>query len=199
MVRPPHAMSFKAKDHYFFKAKKDGYVARSAYKLLDLQKRHKLINRGNSVLDLGCSPGSWSQVALELIGKEGHLVGVDLKPVTINPTENARFIVEDILKLSPEELGGPFDVVLSDMAPSTTGIRIRDQALSEELCRMVLEIASGYLKPGGHLVMKLFEGPESQEIVKKTKSMFARVDRIKPEAVRKGSFETYIVGLKRKP
>lgn len=190
-------MSFKAKDHYFFKAKKDGYVARSAYKLLDLQKRHKLILRGQSVLDLGCSPGSWSQVALELVGTDGRLVGVDLKPVTINAPAHAKFIVGDILKLSVDELAGPFDVVLSDMAPNTTGIRIRDQAHSEELCRMVLNIAKSHLKPGGHLVMKLFEGPEAQEIVKEAKSMFARVDRTKPEAVRKGSFETYIVGLKR--
>jgi 23S rRNA (uridine2552-2'-O)-methyltransferase len=190
-------MSYNPKDHYFHKAKQEGFVARSAYKLEEIQKKHKLIKPGQRVLDLGCSPGSWSQVALKLVGKDGFVVGIDLKPVKIQAA-NAKFIVGDILQTDPSVFGEPFDVIISDMAPNTTGIRIRDQALSEELCRMALTVAEKYLKPGGHLVMKLFEGPDGDKLAKEMKPKFAKFDRLKPAAVRKGSFETYIVGIGKK-
>jgi 23S rRNA (uridine2552-2'-O)-methyltransferase len=187
-------MVYKPKDHYFHKAKKEGFVARSAYKLEELQKKHRLIRPGDRVLDLGASPGSWSQVALKFAGAKGSVLGIDLKPVKIQ-APNARFIVGDILQLPEAEFAGTFDVVISDMAPNTTGIRVRDQALSEELCQMALNIAAKHLKSGGHLAIKLFEGPDAEKIVAQVKQMFQKFDRTKPQAVRKGSFETYLVGL----
>lgn len=192
-------MTYQPKDRFFHKAKQDGFVARSAYKLQDLQKRFRILNSGDRVLDLGCSPGSWSQVALKLIGPKGTLFGIDLKPVTIQKPANATFLVGDILKTDAAVFGEPFDCIISDMAPNTTGIRMRDQAQSEELCRMVLQITQTHLKPGGHMVMKLFEGPDAQALVNDTKKLFQKVERFKPEAVRKGSFETYVLGLKKKP
>lgn len=192
-------MGFNPKDHFFHKAKKDGFVARSAYKLQDLQKRFRVLAPNDRVLDLGCSPGSWSQVALKIIGAKGVLVGIDLKPVTIQKPPNATFIEGDILATDPQVFGEAFDCIISDMAPNTTGIRLTDQARSEELCRMCLSLANTHLKNGGNLVMKLFEGPDDKQLVTDTKSMFHRVERFKPEGVRKGSFETYIVGLKKKP
>ncbi|MGE0764095.1 MAG: SAM-dependent methyltransferase [Bdellovibrionales bacterium] len=188
-------MAYNPKDHFFHKAKKDGFVARSAYKLQDLQKKYKLLRSGDRVLDLGCSPGSWSQVTLKIIGPSGHLLGIDLKPVEIQKTANSEFIQADILTLDPEHFGALYDCVISDMAPNTTGIRLRDQAMSEELCRMVLTITEKYLKPGGHMTMKIFEGPDADKIVKQAKQMFKKVHRVKPEAVRKGSFEAFIVGI----
>ena len=191
-------MAYNPKDHYFHKAKKDGFVARSAYKLQDLQKKFKLLRPGDRVLDLGCSPGSWSQVTLKIIGPKGHLLGIDLKPVEIQKQPNAEFVEADILTLDPERFGEPYHCVLSDMAPNTTGIKSRDQAQSEELCRMVLQISRQYLKSGGHMAMKIFEGPDADLIVKEAKLMFKKVNHIKPEAVRKRSYETYIVGLSKK-
>src|SRR5690606_18929674 len=111
---------------------------------------------------------------------------------------NSEFMVGDILQTDPNVFGEPFDVIISDMAPSTTGIRVRDQALSEELCRMALSVAEKHLKPGGHLVMKLFEGPDGEKLAKEMKTKFVKFDRLKPAAVRKGSFETYIVGIGKK-
>lgn len=192
-------MGYNPKDHFFHKAKQDGFVARSAYKLEEIQKKHKLIKPGQRVLDLGCSPGSWSQVALKLIGPKGFLFGIDLKPVAEKvQAPNATFVVGDILTTDPSVFGEPYDVIISDMAPNTTGIRMRDQALSEELCRMALTVAERYLKTGGHLVMKLFEGPDGDKLAREMKTKFAKFDRLKPAAVRKGSYETYIVGIGKK-
>jgi 23S rRNA (uridine2552-2'-O)-methyltransferase len=191
-------MTYNPKDHYFHKAKKDGFVARSAYKLQDIQNKFKIIRSGDHVIDLGCAPGSWSQVTMKLIGPQGFLLGIDLKPVEIQKQKNAEFIVGDILTIDPTIYAKTYDCVLSDMAPNTIGIRSADQARSEELCRMVLQIGQKHLKMGGNLVMKLFEGPDSQTLVLEAKKMFTKVHRIKPEAVRKGSFETFIVGIHRK-
>ena len=191
-------MGYNPKDHYFHKAKQEGYVARSAYKLDEIQQKHKLIKPGHRVLDLGCSPGSWSQVALKIVGPRGFVLGIDLKPVTIPSAPNAEFIVGDILNMNPQIFGEPFDVIISDMAPSTTGIKMRDQALSEELCRMGLTISEKYLKRGGHLVMKLFDGPDGEKLAKEMKPKFQRFLRLKPQAVRKGSYESYIVGIGKK-
>ncbi len=191
-------MGYNPKDHFFHKAKSDGFVARSAYKLQEIQDKHKLIKPGHRVLDLGCSPGSWSQVTLKLIGAKGYLVGIDLKPVTIQPAPNAEFIVGDILNMDLQAFGEPFDVIISDMAPSTTGIKMRDQALSEELCRMCLTVSKKYLKHGGHIVMKLFDGPDGEKLAKEMKPKFARLIKLKPQAVRKGSYESYLVGITKK-
>ncbi len=186
-------MAFNRKDHFFHKAKKDGFLARSAYKLEEIQKKHRLFKRGDFVLDLGASPGSWSQYASKAVGPEGLIVGIDLKPVEFT-APNAEFHQMNIFELDPEILHDRQpDVIMSDMAPNTTGIRSVDQARSEELCLEVIKVATQFLKPGGHLVMKIFESQTDQTVTKELKSQFREIKRLKPEAVRKGSFETYLI------
>lgn len=186
-------MAFNRKDHFFHKAKKDGFLARSAYKLEEIQKKHRLFKKGDFVLDLGASPGSWSQYASKAVGPEGLIVGIDLKPVEFT-APNTEFHQMNIFELDPEILHGKQpDVIMSDMAPNTTGIRSVDQARSEELCLEVIKVATQFLKPGGHLVMKIFESQTDQAVTKELKSQFKEIKRLKPEAVRKGSFETYLI------
>lgn len=186
---------FNRKDRFFHKAKAEGFLARSAYKLDEMQKKYKLIRPGELVLDLGASPGAWSQVACKIVGEKGRVVGLDLKPVE-HKAPNARFYQMDAFKFDPEILEGrQVSVLLSDMAPNTTGVRNVDQARSFELCQQVLNLGEMHLTVGGHLVLKLFEGPEAKEIEQRMNKMFKQVKRFKPEAVRKGSFETYFVGL----
>lgn len=186
-------MAFNRKDHFFHKAKKEGFLARSAFKLEEIQKKHKIFRKGDFVLDLGASPGSWSQYALTTVGANGQVVGIDLKPVEFS-AHNAQFYQMDIFDLNPEILDNKNpDVIMSDMAPNTTGIRSVDQARSEELCQAVVDLAFKFLKPNGHLVMKIFESATDQMISKQLKSNFSELKRFKPEAVRKGSFETYLI------
>lgn len=188
-------MAFNRKDRFFHKAKEDGYKARSIYKLEEIQKKYKVIAKGNFVVDLGASPGSWSQLAIQLVGKNGRVVGLDLKPIDIK-APNAQFYQMDIFQLDPHIFENqPVDVMISDMAPNTTGVRSVDQARSEELCIEVLKVSDQFLKTGGHLIMKLFEGGDAEEVAKEVKSRFKVFKRFKPEAVRKGSFETYLIGL----
>lgn len=191
-------MSYNPQDHYFKKAKKEGYLARSAYKLEEIQKKYKVIKPGHRVLDLGCAPGAWSQVVLKVIGASGHLRGIDLKPVGLS-AKNAIFVVKDIFTVELSEfLEAPYNCVLSDMAPNTTGIMIRDQALSEELCLKVLALSDALLRPGGNLVMKLFMGGGSKTIENETKSRFTNVRMLKPMSTRKESKEIFLIGLGRR-
>jgi len=189
--------AFNPKDRFFHKAKADGYLARSAYKLEDLQKKFRLIRSGDLILDLGAAPGAWSQVALKCVGPSGRVVGLDLKAMDLK-APNARFYQMNAFEFDSQILENRMvDCLLSDMAPNTTGIRNVDQMRSHELCEEVLKIAQVHLVQGGHLVIKIFEGPETGEFTKRLGKMFSQVKRIKPEAVRKGSFETYLVGLKK--
>ena len=190
-------MTYNPKDRFFHKAKQEGFLARSAYKLDEVQKKYRLIRSGDFVLDLGAAPGAWSQVAQKAIGASGRVVGLDLKPVQMK-APNTAFYVMDVFQLDPAILENrEIDVLLSDMAPNTTGIRSVDQARSEELCREVLKVADRFLKRGGHMMMKLFEGPEAEDIVRGVRERFESAKRLKPEAVRKGSFETYLIGMKK--
>ncbi len=191
-------MAFNPKDRFFHKAKAEGFVARSAYKLDELQKKYRLMKPGNFVLDLGAAPGAWSQIAGTAVGSQGLVVGLDLKPITLKLT-NAKFYEMNAFDFDPAILEGRvIDVLLSDMAPNTTGIRNTDQARSFELCQQVMKIADEFLRPGGHLVMKIFEGPDVDKLTKNLERQFQQTKRIKPEAVRKGSFETYFVGLNKR-
>lgn len=192
-------MAFNPKDRFFHQAKKDGFLARSAYKLSEVQQKYKLIKPGDFVLDLGAAPGAWSQVALQTVGAKGRVVGLDLKPISLK-APNAAFYQMDVFHLDTAILENhAVDVLLSDMAPNTTGMRSVDQARSEQLCLEVLKIADHHLRVGGHLMFKMFEGPGAKEIISGTKSRFGSVKRIKPEAVRKGSFETFIIGVGKRP
>ncbi len=203
-------------DRYFRQAKADGYAARSAYKLIEINNKRRIMRPGDRVADLGCAPGSWVQVASEIVGPRGMVVGIDLKPVTIAELPNARTIVADVFKTSAGELlaldpgiegrsgaRGPagFDVVLSDMAPSTEGGGggTVDHFRSVELCRRVLTLLPEMLAPGGHCVMKVFEGEEYPALLRDCARVFGEVKGFKPESSREVSREMFIVckGFKR--
>jgi 23S rRNA (uridine2552-2'-O)-methyltransferase len=185
---------YNKKDHYHRKAKEEGFLARSAYKLQEIQEKFKLLRNGSKVLDLGCAPGAWTQVALPLVGAQGLVVGVDLEQVTLTH-ERFRFMKRDAFTLEPSDLPeSPFDVVLSDMAPKTSGVKIRDHALSVELCMKALEVARKLLKPGGSIVVKLFEGEDIKMLEAELKKSFATVKMFRPQSTRQASFEVYLIG-----
>lgn len=185
----------KLHDRFFKQAKAEGYLARSAYKLIEINDKRKILAPGQAVLDLGCAPGSWLQVVEPIIGPRGIVVGIDLQPVAHPFGPGVRTIVADAFKVDPAALrpapGRPFDVVLSDMAPNTSGHG--DDLLSARLCRRVLELLPPLLRPAGHLVMKVFEGSEYPPLLKDTQAMFRETKGLKPEATRDVSREIYIV------
>jgi len=176
-------------------AKAQGYLARSAYKLQEIQERHNILRRGDRVLDLGCAPGSWLQVAEKLVGDSGTLVGIDLQRVDHRFGKSVHVLQGDAFTADPDSLaslaGGPFDVLLSDMAPNTTGHG--DDFLSARLCRRVLEFACSVLRPGGNLVMKILEGADYPDVLKETQAMFASARGYKPKASRDVSREMFII------
>ncbi|MFO0858477.1 MAG: RlmE family RNA methyltransferase [Phycisphaerales bacterium] len=189
-------------DEFFLKAKAEGYAARSAYKLLEIQERKRLLRRGNAVLDLGCAPGSWLQVAAELVGDDGVVVGIDLTPVTIDLPENVTTLVGDAFKSDASVLllgdeSRRFDVVMSDMAPNTSGHG--DDFLSARLCERVLDLCPSVLRPGGKLVMKILEGEPTPDVIKRTKTMFKEAGTTKPKASRDVSREIFIWGIAYEP
>lgn len=182
-------------DQYFKQAKAEGYLARSAYKLLEIQERKRIIKRGDRVLDLGCAPGAWLQVASEVVGPQGAVVGIDLQEVRHAIAPNVRTVVGDVYQVDPAILLGPerrlFSVVLSDMAPNTTGHG--DDLVSARLCDRVLELLPALLGPGGAVALKIFEGAEYSRVLKETASQFAVCRGLKPKASRDVSREMYIV------
>jgi 23S rRNA (uridine2552-2'-O)-methyltransferase len=187
-------------DTYFKKAKEEGYLARSAYKLLQINERKGLIRRGDRVLDLGCAPGAWLQVASELVGPRGVVVGIDLKPVTAQLAENVFHLVGDIEKIDPAELlalGTPtprmYDVVLSDIAPNTTGHG--DDLVSARLSDRIVVLLPALLKPTGNMAIKILEGSETPRILKHLRRLFVQAGAHKPDASRDVSRETYLFGL----
>lgn len=188
-------------DQYFRKAKREGYVARSAYKLLEINDKKGLIRKGDRVLDLGCAPGSWLQVAAELVGSKGSVVGVDLNPVAGDFGPNVFTMEGDAFAVDAATLlgeGGRFDVVLSDMAPSTSG-DLSDHFRSVEMCDRVLELAPSVLKSGGSIAMKVFEGEAYPDLLRRTGGLFRGVKGFKPKATRDVSREMYVIatGFKR--
>ena len=189
---------YKRPDRFTREAKKRGFAARSVFKLEEIDRRVRLFRKGQRVLDLGAAPGSWSQFAAERIGPGGKLVAVDLSPLAKTPAANVTFFTGDVLTLAPEALGGPFDVVLSDMAPSTTGTRESDQAKSFELFMRALELAGALLSPGGSFVGKIFMGPDFPAAKRRVKELFQTERAIRPEGTRESSFEIFLVGISRK-
>jgi 23S rRNA (uridine2552-2'-O)-methyltransferase len=191
----------RPQDHFGERAKREGYPARSVYKLQEIDRRVQLLRRGQRVLDLGASPGSWTQYAAQKVAREGKVVSIDLNPARIALPPYVSFQVGDIFKIDAvAELGaGSFDVVMSDMAPHTSGQRHRDQFGSYELFMRALEIAGQVLVPGGTFVGKIFQGPEMEQAREATRASFDSVRIIKPEASRSESFETFLVGLGAKP
>lgn len=200
-MKRPTKNSGKWQDHYTRQAKKEKYPARSVYKLQEIQKKHRLMKTGDRVLDLGCSPGSWLMAASRFVGKTGRVVGVDLKPVTEKLPENVETVVGDVLAWDDEILkmvGDGFDVVISDMAPATTGNRLVDTARSQALCEAALEIAENLLVPGGHFVCKIFQGGDFTAFSNLVQSRFRSRAIFKPKSSRKASIEIYLIGKGKK-
>jgi 23S rRNA (uridine2552-2'-O)-methyltransferase len=187
----------RPQDHFGERAKREGYPARSVYKLQEIDKRVHLLRRGQRVLDLGAAPGSWTQFAAQRVEREGKVVGIDLNPARIALPSHVSFHALDIFKFDAvAELGAQsFDVVLSDMAPHTSGQRHRDQFGSFELYMRALEVASQVLVAGGAFVGKIFQGPELERARTATRAQFETVRIIKPEASRTESYEIFLVGL----
>lgn len=179
------------KDYFYKKAKKEKYPARSVYKLEEIDKRYHIIKRGCRVLDLGASPGSWTKYCSTKAGPGGLVVSADKEGIKIDLPGNVRFIEGDVFKL---EFPSGFDVVLSDLAPSTTGTKEVDQARSMELVRQAFNIAEKVLKKGGHFVCKVFQGPDVKGFMDNIRKYFEWGKLIKPAGSRSESFEIYIVG-----
>jgi 23S rRNA (uridine2552-2'-O)-methyltransferase len=183
-------------DPFHQRAQKAGFRARAVFKLKEIDDVVGLLNRGDRVLDLGCAPGSWLQYARLRVGETGVLVGIDRAPLK-EAIPGARLLVGDVFTIDPAELRGnvpAFDVVLSDMAPDTIGVRHVDQARSEALFERALEIAELVLAPGGSFVGKLFQGPDFQKLVARVRGRFTTTKIIKPESSRSFSIEQYITG-----
>lgn len=214
-------------DHFFKRAKEQGYRSRAAYKLVEIDDRKRLLRRGDWVLDAGCAPGSWLQVLGQRLGPEGRAVGVDLKetdPRGLRP--NVRAVVGDLETVTLRELLGawhderlgpsptnpsrgspsprsssgswptrpPFDVVVSDIGPDTTGDPSGDSIRSIRLCNTLLDRCGAWLRRGGHLAMKVYEGGEYPELLRRARALFEDAKGFKPEASRSESVEIYLVG-----
>ena len=183
-------------DQFFKKARSESFAARSVYKLEEIDKRVRLLRAGDRVLDLGCRPGSWLQYARQVVGPHGLVVGIDRDPLP-QPVPGTRFLRGDIYETTDEELLGEakaFDVVLSDMAPDTTGIRSADQARSASLFEEALKRAERLLAPAGAFVGKIFQGPDVDALRKRMQKRFGDVKLLKPEGSRQESIEVYLVG-----
>ncbi len=188
------------KDHYSERAKKERYPARSVYKLKEAQKKYLIIRKGHHVLDLGCSPGSWLLYAAELTGKRGRVLGIDLEAVTQKLPPHAETLALDVLTIDQawmkrHALENRFDVVLSDMAPATTGNKMLDAARSFALCQAALNVAEMALKPGGSFICKIFQGQEFKEFSESIRMRFKNHRIFKPRSSRKESKEIYIIGM----
>ncbi|HVR64156.1 MAG TPA: RlmE family RNA methyltransferase [Polyangia bacterium] len=183
-------------DVFFKKAREAGFAARSVFKLEEIDRKLRLLRPGARVLDLGCRPGSWLQYAVRAVGARGVVVGIDRDPLPA-PIGGARVVVGDIFKVTDADLLGDaaaFDVVLSDMAPDTTGIRATDQARSAALFEEALARAERLLAPGGAFVGKLFQGPDLPAIRKRMAGHFGAVRILKPDSSRAQSIEIYLAG-----
>ena len=187
----------KKNEHFYKEAKRTGYRARSAFKLQQIQVRFRLIPENGIVVDLGAAPGGWSQVAKELVGEPGSVIGVDLS--TIQPLEGIQFIQGDLTKAETVEQikdlmnGKNADVILSDMSPDISGNYSVDQARSAWLCECALRVVNQVLRPGGHFICKIFEGEDTKAFIEKVKHQFIVVKTFSPEASRKSSSEVYII------
>jgi 23S rRNA (uridine2552-2'-O)-methyltransferase len=193
---PPRKNPYAKPDHFTRSAKKAGFPARSVFKLEEIDRRVRLLRSRMRVLDLGATPGSWAMYAAGRVGAEGRVLAVDLVPVRIALPANAVFIEGDALSLTNEALDrfAPYDVVLSDMAPQTTGSRITDQARSFELFMRALAVADGLGAPGSSFVGKLFMSEDLRAARTELRRLYGNERIIRPESTRAGSTEIFLIG-----
>jgi len=192
----------KVQDYYFKKAKKENYPARSVYKLEEAQKKHRFIKSGDTVLDFGCYPGSWSIYAARVVGPQGLVVGVDLqeaKKISIAKAAEIIWFCDDIMSDdiigNVQEIRKNFRIVLSDIAPRTSGNKWVDQQQSLTLARRVLELAANLLKKDGNFYVKVFEGEDFKEFVDSVRKSFKTVKIVKPKSSRSESPEVFVLGI----
>jgi len=190
-------------DEFVKRAQKDGYRARAAYKLLEIDDKDKLIKPGMTVVDLGSTPGSWSQVAVQRIKGQGRVIALDI--LDMHPIPGVEFICGDfreeevLQQLEAALKGKPVDLVIADMAPNMSGLKDVDQAGATYLTELALDFCQQWLKPGGNILVKVFIGSGFDEIVKQMRGQFEKVVTRKPKASRDRSSEVYLLGLQRKP
>jgi len=192
---------YKGADRFTVAAKQQGYPARSVFKLEEIDRRIRLLKPGMHVLDLGAAPGSWMLYTAQKIGRNGKLLAVDLTAIDVPVPENTTFLQGDALSLENEalEMYAPYDLVLSDMAPNTTGNRIGDQTRSFDLFMRALAVAEKLAKPGGAFVGKIFMGPDFQSAQRAARERFSEVRVLRPRGTRRVSSELFVAGIRRRP
>ena len=193
------AKPYDPHDRFFHKAKEQGFRARSAFKIEEILRKHRLLGKGGAVLDLGAAPGGFLQVLAEVVGPRGAAVGVDIVPIRELGKPWVKVAVLDLLAPDAKDRiralhPGRFDLVTSDMAPKTIGVKVTDEARSLELSRMALSVAGETLKLGGSFVVKVFMGGDFPVFQKEVRARFSKVDVVRPEATRERSFEVFVVG-----
>lgn len=187
-----------ASDSYRRQAQAEGYVSRAVYKLKAVDEKYRVFRRGQRVLDLGCSPGSWLQYIVSRVGPEGLVLGVDLEAPKVPLVQPLYFMVGDVLSLDLEAIQAQspyFNVIVSDLAPKTSGIKGLDQERSLELAQAAWNAAQKLLAPKGHFLVKIFEGPDIGSLAAQLKKAFRRFHRVKPAGSRSASKEYYLLGL----
>ncbi|MGI9045911.1 MAG: RlmE family RNA methyltransferase [Burkholderiales bacterium] len=188
-------------DFYVQQAKREGYRSRAAFKLIEINQRDRLIGRGMTVVDLGATPGGWSQIAAGLVGAAGQIIAIDLLPM--EALRGVTFIqgsIDDdavMQQLRTAAAARGVDLVISDMSPNISGIDVVDQARVMALAERTLEISRNYLKPGGHLLVKVFQGQGFEAFLRSMRALFTEVVTRKPEASRGRSNEIYLLGKRR--
>ena len=199
-----NALAYERKDPFYRRAKLSGYRSRAAFKLQQLAQRAHLFHRGDRVVDLGAWPGGWLQVAAEQVGPSGRVIGIDRRPIDALRAPVVTVLTGDVTDGETQDrliqaCGGPVDVLLSDLAPTLSGVRARDDAQARQLVDCVLTLAGRLLRPGGHLVVKLFTTADLSACIAELRAQFADVRTTRPEATRRGSSEIYAIAKHFRP
>jgi 23S rRNA (uridine2552-2'-O)-methyltransferase len=190
------------KDAFYKKAQAEGFAARSVYKLEEIDKKFSVLAAGQTVLDLGCSPGSWLQYIQQRVGPHGRVLGVDLNDPRVRVGPNVKLLRADVNTVEPAailEAIGRCDAVVSDMAPQTTGVKVADIVRSVALCERALDLALAVLRPEGHFVTKVFMGEGYQAVHDRAREAFRKTRHFKPQGTRKESREIYLVATCLRP
>lgn len=197
---PSEWLRRRKKDQFHLLAKERGFRSRASFKLLQVTKRYRFIKRADRVLDLGAAPGGWLQAAHQVVGGEGYVLGVDKEPIAGLPYENVATVVADVSQSDVIEQirsvsGSMFDVIVSDLSPNLSGVWEVDQARQIELARIALRIASAVMRPGGSMLVKVFQGSDLKDFQIEMRSSFQTLRIVKPPASRPESAELYFLGL----